>query len=218
MKLKEKKLAVFDLDGTLIHYEFDIFFEQSMSILPQLKYGHITREELHHFFTLYDFFGFVPQEERESFEEGFWSMWTHEHHLPLRPFEDTAQVLDELLTQDKKIAIATARNALPDAISEKLQRAGLLRYIHQVSTKHACALPWWNKTAQLEAVCKEMGVSPSDSFMVGDTPPDISSAKLVGFGNTIALLSGGIRREVLEKEDPDKILEGIGELLGILKD
>ncbi|MHA1210654.1 MAG: HAD family hydrolase, partial [Candidatus Freyarchaeota archaeon] len=61
------------------------------------------------------------------------------------------------------------------------------------------------------------GRSPFESVFVGDYVADIRSGKRIG-AVTVAVLSGGAKREILARENPDLILESVANLPPIIKD
>ena len=208
----KRRLAVFDLDGTLIHYEFDHFFEETLKILPELGYPETTLSDLARYFEEYNYFGFVPKKRRHDFEEKFWSLMSREHYPSPREIEGAVELLGQLVEREMTVAIATARSTLPEQLERELRGTGLLKYISLIATKAGHESKWFDKTHQLRDLCTRLSLSPGDGFMVGDTPPDIWSAKAVGMGSTIAVLSGGIAEHILKKENPDHLLDHVGEM------
>jgi len=68
----------------------------------------------------------------------------------------------------------------------------------------------------LERALKHLRVPAPQTVMIGDGPIDITAGKAVGL-KTVAVLSGGSRREALEATHPDLILNSVVDLLPYLQ-
>ena len=64
----------------------------------------------------------------------------------------------------------------------------------------------------LQRALEQLLVSPQQSVMVGDGPIDITAGKALGL-KTVAVLTGGDRREALLASQPDLILDSVADLL-----
>lgn len=206
------KLVVFDLDGTLIDYEHEHLFSEMIRILPSIGYPDITRERLEELFSHDDLFGFIKPGEEKAFEQTFWPLLNKHSHPGPKEIHGAIGVLAYLIENDIKAAIATARDAIPEELRIELKGTGLLPYVSVVAARENRELSWRDKAPQLQRIFTSLSVNPTSSFMVGDNPSDIQSSRVVGIGAAIAVLSGGIREEVLRKHSPDAVLKDIVEL------
>jgi len=68
----------------------------------------------------------------------------------------------------------------------------------------------------LERALEHLRVPAQQTVMIGDGPIDIAAGKAVGL-KTVAVLSGGSRREALEAACPDLILNSVVDLLPYLQ-
>jgi phosphoglycolate phosphatase len=68
----------------------------------------------------------------------------------------------------------------------------------------------------LELALERLQVSAQQAVMVGDGPIDITAGKAVGL-KTIAVLTGGNRRDALLASQPDLILDSVADLLARLR-
>lgn len=211
------KLVIFDLDGTLIDYEHEHLFSEMVRILPSIGYPEITRQKLEELFSHDDLFGFIKPGEEAAFEKTFWPLLNKHSHPGPREVHGAIGVLAYLIENDIKAAIATARDAIPEELKIELKGTGLLPYVSIVAAREKKELSWRDKAPQLKFVLNSLTIDPKASFMVGDNPSDIQSAKSVGLGASIAVLSGGIREEVLKRYDPDVILKDIVGLPDIIE-
>lgn len=206
------KLAIFDLDGTLIEFEDEYFYPEALKIISHLGYPQITKADLQENWSHNNFFGFVPEEQRQEFAHSFHEIYDEDTLPPPRPFAGTVETLEHLLQHDIKIAIATARTSMAEELEMSLHGSGLLKYISLVSTRGPVIRSWRDKTEQILSVCRDLSILPEFAFMAGDAPVDIISAKQAKIALSIALLSGGIRKEVLKGTHPDLILDDVSQI------
>jgi phosphoglycolate phosphatase len=64
----------------------------------------------------------------------------------------------------------------------------------------------------LQRALEYLQVSAQQAVMVGDGPIDITAGKALGL-KTVAVLTGGARREALRASEPDLILDSVADLL-----
>ena len=216
--LSNLKLAIFDLDGTLIDPKVDIFLEHTLETLPQFGYPQITLDQLSQYYRNFNIWGFVPESERDHFESRFWETLNKRHLEEPEPVQGAHELLDKLLTRGMKIAIATARDTLPDDLKRELVACGLMKYIDVVTTRgNTTDKHWHDKTAQILEACQHAGLTPQVAFMAGDTPSDIASARKVEIGAAIGVLSGGIEEALLLQSGAHLVLPTIFDLIEHLK-
>lgn len=209
------KLAIFDLDGTLIHMEHEYFIEKSMRVLPELGFPDLTREEYAKHLYSHDTFGFVPPELKEATIEKFWKIWDSSDAPPPRPISGAHEALEKIANSGAKIALATARNSPSHKLEKLLENTGFMDHFCVVST-WALEPTWRDKVAQLKKVCVELDVEPRNAFMAGDMISDITSAKSAGIGLSIGLLSGGLKARYFEDAGANLVLEDLTLIPGAL--
>lgn len=210
------RLVVFDLDGTLVHFHHDYLLDETLRILPLLEHPPVDRMELIDHFSSFDFFRFVAGENKEQFVESFWSHFNWDSFPKAVPFASTLTILQTLRQAGFELAIATARLMPALTLRQELAHSGLLDHIPHLVSREDDATDWKDKTGHLRKLCADLDIPPHQSAMIGDIPTDVLSAKEVGFGMTIAVTTGGIRREVLETAEPDYILDDLSILPEIL--
>lgn len=211
------RLAIFDLDGTLIHYEHEFLFDEAERILPIVGLGHISKEEFIHQFEHDRLFSFLTDdEERRAMEEHFWKhLWIHERPDP-RTIEGVVETLDALASQGIKLAIATARAQLEEHLRDELKHTGLFKWVDIITSRDTHEDPWRDKRKQILLACTHAKAEPKESYMVGDNPSDIWSARKVEIGCPIAVRTGRIRDEILLKENPHVILDHAGDVISLI--
>jgi len=89
---------------------------------------------------------------------------------------------------------------------------GILSHASFISARSPQDKLWNSKTPQILELCRLSAVSPAQAIKVGDSPLDIHSARDAGIGLTVAVLSGGIKEEVLRAAAPDHILKDVSHL------
>jgi len=207
------RLAIFDLDGTLIHYEMDFFVRESLRIIHELGYPHMTEAELKRYAAQNNLFAFIPEDQRSEFSHVFHERFDESGQPPAKPIEGALHTMENLVSHGLEIAICTARATLPHEVEEALHHTGFNNHLSIISTRGPVVRQWGDKSGQLVALCKKVAIRPQESFMVGDNPIDITSSRKVGIDFSVAVLSGGIEKEILVKTKPDLILEDVSELL-----
>jgi HAD superfamily hydrolase (TIGR01509 family) len=141
------------------------------------------------------------------------SDWANRHALRRRPdqFWIIPRVKPMLAEFEKRLplAIVSARGRL--GTEAFLKQFDLAQYFRAVATSQTCrhTKPFPDPVIW---VAGQMGVSPANCLMVGDTVVDIRAGQAAG-AQTVAVLCGfGTRRE-LERVGPDLVLNSTSNLL-----
>ena len=207
---KRFECVLFDLDGTLIEFHHEYLFSQAELIIPDLAHDPVERSILEHHFAEFDFFGFVTEDKRNAFIESFWERFDWGGFPDPSLLPGITEMIQALHGNEMRTAIVTSRFTPVETLTEVLTPTGLIDFMHHVRTRPGDHIHWTDKRQMILDACAELGISPEKAVMVGDIPTDIESARDVGIGKTVAVLSGGVRRPVLERAKPDLILEHAG--------
>lgn len=211
------ELVIFDLDGTLIEFPIEFFLTEAARILPELAHPEVSRELLLHHFSSFDFFGFVdPRLERERFIEQYWRHFDWERFPKPVLLPGVQETLEQLRTNGIHTGIATARPNPPEEVRTDLLPTGLLPFIEAIETRESTVLDWMDKTPQISRLCAAFQVPPERTILVGDIPADVSSAHAAGLAASVAVLTGGIRPDVLTAAKPQLLLSSVCELIRYL--
>lgn len=211
------KLVIFDLDGTLVHFPHDYLISEAIRINVELGHPVVDAGTVHAGFEAFDFFRFVESTfDRAHYTERFWELFNWAHFPKPRPLPNTLRVLEAIRDQGIAMGIATARLTPITELSVELESTTISQYMAHIETRDRPETDWKDKTGQIARVCKALGVRPQDAVIVGDIPPDIESGKALGIGMTVAVASGGIRRDILEAASPDYLFDDISGLLELV--
>ena len=210
------RVVIFDLDGTLVEFHRDYLFSETAKILERMNHPAVELELLQSSFAAFDYFRFVTDPDQDGFVERFWTHFDWDNFPQAKPIGEAQDVLRRLRQLGMMTAVATARLGTAEKVRQDLEHSGLLDYLPLIVARESEETHWTDKRSHIEAICKHYSVAPAEAVMVGDIPADISSARAAGVGLTVAVLSGGIERSVLEKENPDHIIADISGLIGVL--
>lgn len=203
------RLAVFDLDGTLIELNHEHFAQQIELTMGKLGIFCPPRArilDLIHRQRISSLFS------GESEQEAFWSRYDDGECPPPRLFERSLEAVEAVASRGLTVAIATARFNDTDEIRRNLASTGLLRHVTCISTFHGTS--WRSKETQLRLVCREHRLDPKAAMMVGDSEDDLRSALNVGFGLRLGKLGTLTPPERLLAHRPWRVLSCIGEVPG----
>jgi phosphoglycolate phosphatase-like HAD superfamily hydrolase len=112
------------------------------------------------------------------------------------------------------LALATGRISSIDELTNEMKSHQLDQLFEVMTAQKAKDVKFGtlvSKENQIKYILTELNISPSQAIMVGDYVTDIRSGKAMGL-KTIALLSSRVSVEIIEKEEPDVILESINNL------
>lgn len=198
------QLAVFDLDGTLVHLEHEHFIQRIEHTLSTVGLAKLPRARIEEIVRSQRLDELFPETDRAAHKQRFWDSYTEGEVPDPRPFEHAVYALEEAVARGLKVAIATARKTPVEDMIERLAPTNLLKHVHTISTWHGTN--WTDKHEQLARLCQRLQVAPRHAMMVGDAPHDIRSATHNGFALRIAVSSHATPQEAVAAENPDAII------------
>lgn len=204
------KLAVFDLDGTLVELEIEHFVDHAVETTRSLGIEVPSREHIRHLMHTHSIDQLFPPEERERALKVYWHNYDARQIPEPRLLDGALATLEEMVSRGFDLAIATARTVHADELGEILRPTGIMKHVEFLSTWWGTG--WTQKREQLKSLCHEHRVEPAQALMVGDSVDDMRSSRACGFGLRVALLNGMHHRDVLSTESPDHLIESIEEV------
>ncbi len=220
------KAAIFDLDSTLVdtlRRFFDVFNElleeRGDKPLPwQDFFGCYVAD------TLDDVVAPPSTKSRKEHLHEFWLEF-------LRRYRDgdpgsklipgVKEVLEQLHRAGVPIAVITSCIVPTNKLRMELAGFGLNKFVNTVATSHDVVGDLergdhFSKIEIFKLAAGRLGVDPRDCVVVGDYWNDVKDGKKLG-AKTVAVLTGLMRRELLEKYGPDVIIESVRDLPKVVK-
>lgn len=148
-----------------------------------------------------------PEEVGERFKQYYRSVCDRGNEPEV--YEDASQVLEELSSEGKSLAILSA-HPTPN-LEDEIEEYGLDGLFNCVVG--SCN----NKEAELSFIPYYLGVDSEDCLYVGDTTSDIESAREAGL-LTAAVTTGYDDKQELADENPDFLAESLTDLKQQLQD
>jgi len=133
------------------------------------------------------------------------------NHVPTTLFDNAVVLLEALQAKDKLLAVATGKG-----------RGGLDRVMAETNTTHyfhatRCADEAFSKPhpQMLLSLLEELGLSPSEALMVGDTSHDLKMAQHAGV-DSIGVTYGVHDKQILSQYQPKAVVNSLFELERLL--
>jgi len=215
---------LFDLDGTLIDSK-ERFYESYVQALADLGLPAISREVFDRHYHLDELSHRLPQGRalREDFWRRFLKNLTAANHETQFPIPGVKDALARLRREGYDMAVATARLCPEESVRRELDHLGMLEFFDEVlSNARVARREGWDEadSASKRTIIVEgaaaLGLPTRQTAFIGDWSADIRSAKAAGCAMTIGVLSSGFKRQILEVEDPDAIIDSAAHLPGLL--
>lgn len=207
------RLAVFDLDGTLVTHAYPHWCREAARIFPVLGLENVTVARVRRDFSAGDMFAALPPDHRDRLVEEFWTLYDEEGAPYPRCLPGVRRTLGQMKASGLRVAIATARLERSAALMPRLKRWGLDRFVDFTLTRLGPDdKTYSSKVPVLLQLLERARASGEDALMVGDTPADIECARLAGYSLQIAVCSGGLTPATLAEAAPTAILKAASSL------
>jgi phosphoglycolate phosphatase-like HAD superfamily hydrolase len=215
------KAAIFDLDCTLIdtlRRFFDLFNKllvaRGKKLLTWDKFFEIYVAD-----TLDDLIAKPLDRERERKLHEFWMEFLHRYRdgdSKGKLIPGVIEIFQDLSEKGIPFAVITSCIVPTAKLRKELAKFGIGKFVRTIVTAHDVlkSLETGNHFSKLEIfelAAERLEVDPEDCVVVGDYWNDIRDGKAIG-AKTVAVLTGQMRRELLEKYGPDAIIESIRDL------
>ncbi len=216
----EKKLLIFDADGTIWDSEKDVFlsFNRTLRVNGQKE---VSKEEFQKLagLDLKEMFERVlPAEEKENADEykkQYRKYYIDEGHYvdATTLFKDVKKVLDEFKDKGFYMAIASGKpKRVLDKMVSHFELDGFC-YVLGIGESNFKHKP---DPEIVNYIMDELQINREDTVMIGDSASDILAGKNAGI-DTIAVTYGFDKPENLSKENPTYMIDEFSKLSEIIK-
>lgn len=212
-----KKLAIFDLDGTLVSSIDDI----TRCVNEAFEYFNIpsiTREQCMKslgygarslILISLETSGYTPSsdEEREAIIKKYNEIYSLCDQAATKPFDGILQMLENIRKAGYRTAIVSNK---PHPLTLKMSQ-NLFGDLIETTYGQSDMFPRKPDPSVIHHVLSEFGIPASESVYIGDTDVDVMTAK--NSGMTAVGVSWGYRsRDIIEAAGPDYIADTVEEL------
>ena len=211
------KLIAFDLDGTLVSshetiYETTIHTLKLFNVDKEIPVDKFNDLIGLHFADMLPALGVYLDDYEEFinvYKKQYFDFMQSSYVYP-----GTIETFEELKKMGIKISLLTTK--AQDQSERVLNYFNLTQYFDYIMGRRL-GMAHKPSPDPLLIICKELGVDPSEALMVGDSELDVQCGKSAG-AKTAAVTFGYRKREMLELEEPDFIIDNLISLKYIVSD
>lgn len=213
--------AIFDLDGTLVSFQFDIRGTRK-ALLDELRASSFDTTGLDLTTPTQQILDAAKSQATPDREGDYESLRKRVYSILDRfelgsvasasAFPGVREALQSLKSKGVRIAVLT--NSGRKAATRSLQRAGLLECFELVLTRDDTDTMKPRPEGLTKAV-SVLAVPKGDAYYVGDSPYDIAAAKKAGL-KVVSVATGNYSAERLRSEGADYVIASMAELPGVL--
>ena len=216
--------VIFDMDGTLID-SIDIYFEIVEIALKRLELPQVSRNKILDAAETRDFNWnlVLPDELKSKKDEIIAAAWEIINEVAPQMFEEKLElirgadnILRNISARIPKIGLVTSTQQQYLKIKmQPLKTAGVEKLFEVIITSDDVPNRKPDPDPLIECA-RRLDVNPGKCVYVGDTRTDIKAGKAAGM-RTVGVLTGFDGYEILEKENPDAIIDGVQNLLEVIQ-
>ncbi|MEM2251146.1 MAG: HAD family hydrolase [Candidatus Hadarchaeales archaeon] len=220
----QAKAVIFDTDGTLVD-TLPRFFVVFNELIAQEGGKTISWDEFLKRYiddTLDDVIleRLGPETDLHKFWLKFLERY-REEDAGSKPINGSLETLKKLKEKGIPIAVITSCILPAQRLKLELDSLGLGEFVDTIVTgrdaiKDLNEKHHFSKEEIFRIAIEKLGVEPQECVIVGDYWNDIRDGKKVG-AKTVAVLTGLMRRELLEKYGPDAVIKSIADLLEVVE-
>ncbi|MGQ9723122.1 MAG: HAD family hydrolase [Candidatus Jordarchaeum sp.] len=209
--------VLLDLDGTLVNTRtrFFLVFNES---LEKFNLPTLTKNTFEDYYNNASLDLLVPQNVAIQFWDHFLENYSKTSSPDEFRISGSKQALHQLKKMGISIGIVTGRIASTESVMTELKKHELDNFVDVIVTRlknQNTNDDYFSKEQNLLEALEKLCHKSNESMFVGDYITDIRSGKRIG-ALTVAVLSGGIKKEILAKEYPDFIIKSVAELPSII--
>ncbi|MEM2878467.1 MAG: HAD family hydrolase [Candidatus Hadarchaeales archaeon] len=217
--------VMFDLDCTLVD-TLDRYFELFNAMLAERGRRTLNRDEFWRVYVadeLDDLISPPGSHDRERELHSFWMEFLRRYRENPRAklIPGVTELMKGLHSRGVPVAVMTSCIVPVEKLRRELDDLGIGRYVRAIATAHDVVRQLerghhFSKKEIMALAAERLRMSPSDLVVVGDYWNDIRDGKAIG-AKTVAVLTGGMRRELLERYGPDAIVGSVSELPDVVE-
>ena len=215
----EKKLLIFDVDGTVWDSEKDVYlsFNHTLNTLAGFE---ITKEEFQKLAGMHlgAMFEKVLPEDKKAFaaeyEKAYKKYYIDEEHYAdaTELFPNVKKIIDKFKNDGYYMAVASSK---PKRILDKMMNKFDLKGFNYVLGTEESNFKHKPDPEIVNYIMDNLHVTKEESVIIGDSKSDILTGKNAGI-DTIAVTYGYDKKENLENAKPTFIIDNFGELENII--
>jgi pyrophosphatase PpaX len=208
--------AIFDVDGTLVTFHFDVRGARRALIDELTTKGFDLATPIQKILDSAE--AQAPLKGERAYHEfrqlaySIIDRFEEANTASATPFPGTRNELERLRSRGVRLAVLT--NSGRKAASEVLRRAGLQDLFEFVLTRDDTAT-MKPRPEGLRKALSMLGLPAAQVFYVGDSPYDIVAAKLAGL-RVISVATGHYSEDSLRNEGADYVISSISQLAEVL--
>ena len=198
------KSIIFDWSGVLSD-DWEAVFETTNDVLEIHGYPRLSMERFRELYELpwENFYKKQGYKIDMDYEYKLWDEIFPKYYPKIKALPHGKQVLKWLKKKSIKTIVFSSHNK--KLVNEEIKNYGYSELIDDAEG----SIP--DKRKRIEELVNKHEIERKSTLYVGDMCHDIETARLAGI-KSVAVLSGYDSREKLEKEKPDYIIKGVGEL------
>ncbi len=219
------KAVIFDTDCTLVD-TVERFFEVFNSMLEERGDQRLGWEDFYRRYVedSLDDAIVTPKKGRKATLHRFWMDFLRkyrEEDTNGKVYPGVKKLLGELHRRGVPIAVVTSCIVPPPKLREELAGLGIGAFVTTFATAHDVLDELeeghhFSKVEIFRRAAESLGVKVEDCVVVGDYWNDIQAGKQVG-AKAVGVLSGFMRRGMLESYGPDAIIDSTKDLLTVVE-
>ncbi len=198
------KAVIFDWSGVLSD-DWEATVATENEVLEHYGHRRLGEKEFRHLYELpwVNFYKKLWIEMDIVKEEKLWHEIFPKHAHLLKPLPKAKKTLLWLRKKGVKTIVFSSHSH--DLVKKEVKEYGFVGLIDEVEGSN------YDKREKIWALVERHEIERKSTLYVGDMCHDIETARMAGI-RSVAVLGGYDSREKLEKEKPDFIIGGVGEL------